>query len=244
MTLEIENLNKSFGSLRVLDKLSVSVNDVHSLAVIGPSGGGKSTLLRIVAGLLLADSGMLKLNGKSIPEDEEELRRYRARLGVVFQAYNLFPHLSAFENVTLPLTKVHGYVKGEAEARAEELLRRFKLFEHSHKRPAQLSGGQQQRTAIARAVAVRPDVLMLDEPTSALDPALTSEVLDMIEELRAEGMDMLLVTHHLGFAIKSCEMTMFVSGGIAEECGPSEKLFNSPESPALKDFLSRVLKYE
>jgi polar amino acid transport system ATP-binding protein len=197
MRLTLTNVTKSFGSHRVLDGITADFGELRSLALIGPSGGGKSTLLRVIAGLEAPDAGSVALDGAVIDFREAALREHRRHLGVVFQAFNLFPHLTALANLTLPLEKVHGFAPDAARDLAQQTLARFRLAEHAHKRPAELSGGQKQRVAIARAIAIKPRVLLFDEPTSALDPEMTAEVLDVIEELKDEGRDFLLVTHEM-----------------------------------------------
>ena len=183
MDLKFSAVTKTFGAHRVLDGLSADFGELRSLALIGPSGGGKSTLLRIIAGLETPDSGSVVLNGTPIDFRPEPLQRHRRALGVVFQAFNLFPHLTALANITLPLEKVHGMAPDAAENLARENLARFALADHAAKKPAELSGGQKQRVAIARAIAIKPRLLLFDEPTSALDPEMRAEVLEVIEAL-------------------------------------------------------------
>lgn len=243
MHLTLSQLTKSFAEHRVLDDLTADFGELRSLALIGPSGGGKSTLLRIIAGLEVPDSGELSLNGERVVFTETALREHRRHLGVVFQAFNLFPHLTALTNITLPLEKVHGLSPDEAEHIAREALRRFALADHAHKKPAELSGGQKQRVAIARAIAIKPRLLLFDEPTSALDPEMTAEVLDVIRELKDEGRDFLLVTHEMGFARHVADRVAFLADGRIVEHAPSEQLFTTPESPACRDFLARILRY-
>ena len=243
MKLELQDLSKHYGSIKVLDRVSLSLEDVHSLVLIGPSGGGKTTLLRLIAGLETPESGEIRLNGNPVDfHSEQTLREHRKRIGMVFQSYNLFPHMDALKNITLPLEKVHRYDPEQAESEAVALLKRFKLAEHARKKPAQLSGGQKQRIAICRAVAARPEFLMLDEPTSALDPEYTSEVLDLIQELHTEDIRLILVTHEMGFARQAADYMLFVGdGGIAAE-GTPEDLFKSPD-PRVSRFFNKVLKY-
>jgi polar amino acid transport system ATP-binding protein len=243
MKLELHGLTKRFGTHTVLDGIDLALDDVHCLALIGPSGGGKSTLLRLVAGLEYPSAGTVELNGKRIDYDDEALLRHRRSIGTVFQAYNLFPHLTALRNITLPLEKVHGRGADEARELAEGTLRRFRLLDHAHKRPAELSGGQRQRVAIARAIAIKPQVVLLDEPTSALDPEMTAEVLELIEELKNEGRDLLLVTHEMGFARHVADRVALLAGGRIAEIGPPEQLFTTPQSDLTREFLRRVLKY-
>ena len=243
MKIRLEGVSKSFGTQTVLQDVSLEAEFGHALALVGPSGGGKSTLLRLLAGLDTPDAGAVFLDGRRLPLDEEGLRAHRARAGIVFQAFNLFPHLSALENVVLPLVHVHGVPRNEAVERAEAVLRRFRLDGHSHKQPAQLSGGQRQRVAIARALATNPAFLLLDEPTSALDPEMTSEVLDVIAELREEGRPLVLVTHEMGFARQTADLVAFVADGGIPEIAPAAEFFGNPQTPAARAFLSKVLKY-
>jgi len=243
MRLSLDSLSKSFGPNRVLDDVTVDFGDLRSLALIGPSGGGKSTLLRIIAGLESPDTGSITLDGERVGSDEAALRAHRLHLGVVFQAYNLFPHLTALANITLPLEKVHGLTPAAAEQLARETLRRFALADHAHKKPAELSGGQKQRVAIARAIAIKPRLLLFDEPTSALDPEMTAEVLDVIDELKNEGRDFLLVTHEMGFARHVADRVAFLAQGRILEHAPAEELFTAPKTQECRDFLARILRY-
>ncbi len=243
MKLELNALCRAFGAHKALDNLSLNVSETRALVLIGPSGGGKSTLLRILAGLETPDSGRVTLNGKTLVFEESALLQHRRKTGVVFQSFNLFPHLTTLENITLPLTAVQRKSLGEAEHIAMELLRRFQLEGHAHKKPAALSGGQRQRIAIARALAVQPQFLLLDEPTSALDPAMTAEVLDTIAMLREQGRDFVLVTHEMGFARQVSDWVAFVAEGRIVETGPTESIFNAPSSPVTREFLARILKY-
>lgn len=243
MEINISNLKKTYGNQIVINNLELNIKDIHSLVIIGPSGGGKSTLLRILAGLEIPEKGIITINNKTLSFKETDLHDYRKTIGVVFQAFNLFPHLSAIENITLPLEKVHKIKKDEANLRAKTLLDRFQLGEHSHKYPSQLSGGQQQRVAIARAVALESQFLLLDEPTSALDPALTSEVLDSILELKKEKKDLILVTHEMGFAKNVADYVLFIDKGKILESGEAISLFKNPQTPELKIFLGKTLKY-
>ena len=243
MHLTLSKVTKTFASHRVLDDLTADFVELRSLALIGPSGGGKSTLLRIIAGLETPDSGGVTLDRETVHFDEPALGEHRRHLGVVFQAFNLFPHLTALANITLPLEKVHGLSPAEAEHVAVGTLRRFALADHAHKKPAELSGGQKQRVAIARAIAIKPRLLLFDEPTSALDPEMTAEVLAVIEELKDEGRDFLLVTHEMGFARHVADRVAFLADGRIVEHAPAAELFAAPQSPACRDFLARILRY-
>ncbi|MDY0189950.1 MAG: amino acid ABC transporter ATP-binding protein [Desulfuromonas sp.] len=244
MKLELDKLAKSYGEVLVLDRVSLCLDDINSLVFIGPSGGGKTTLLRLIAGLEQPDSGTILINDKPIEYRSAEcLREYRKKIGMVFQAYNLFPHLTALQNITLPLVKVHGYTESRAQEEALILLERFQLADQALKKPAQLSGGQKQRIAICRAVAIRPEFLLLDEPTSALDPEYTSEVLDLIGELRDDGMRLILVTHEMGFARQAADYLVFVGdGGLIAQGTPAE-LFETESDERVSRFLNKVLKY-
>ena len=243
MKIEFQGLTKQYGQGHVILKPMDFSDDIHTLAVIGPSGGGKSTLLRILGGLLLPTDGEVVVGGEKLPKDEKALQKYRKRLGFVFQQGGLFRHLSAMENITLPLEQVHGFTRQKAISRAEELLKRFGLGADGKKKPSELSGGQQQRVAIARAVAARPKLLLLDEPTSALDPEYTNEVLDVIHELKNEGMDFVIVTHEMGFARHACEKVIFLCEGSLLEYGDSASMFACPKTQQLDRFLSRLLEW-
>ena len=223
MNLEILGLVQRFGTTTVLDGLALSTGDVRSLVLVGPSGGGKSTLLRILAGLDVPVAGTVAFDGTVLPRDEAALVRYRRTVGTVFQAYNLFPHLTALENLLLPLVHVHGLSEERALERVREPLERFRLADQAHKRPAELSGGQKQRIAILRALVVEPRRLFLDEPTSALDPEMTAEVLAMIGELKRSGTQFVLVTHEIGFARRVADQVAFVGDGrILAHGGPDD----------------------
>jgi polar amino acid transport system ATP-binding protein len=242
MKLELCGISKWFGAQRVLDDVHLTAEG-HALVLVGPSGGGKSTLLRVIAGLEQPDAGSVVIDGEPVPTDEASLPGFRRKIGVVFQSFNLFPHLSALANITLPMVKVHGLSEGEAHERALSHLDRFQLAGHAHKKPAQLSGGQRQRVAIVRAVSMKPRLLLFDEPTSALDPEMTGEVLDMIAELRSEGRDLILVTHHLAFARRVADHAAFLADGKILEHGPTESLLTNPATGSCRRFLERVLRY-
>jgi len=243
MKLKLTHLHKSFDDNHVLDDISLTLDNVHSLVLIGPSGGGKSTLLRIIAGLEYPTKGSVEIDDKQVQYSEAGLLNHRRTIGTVFQAFNLFPHLDALSNITLPLEKVHGHTRSEALEIAIKILRRFQLEAHAHKRPAELSGGQRQRIAIARAVAIKPRLVLLDEPTSALDPEMTGEVLDLIGDLREEGRDFILVTHEMGFAQQVADQVALLDNGKIAEVGPVEQIFKNPKTEQSRNFLARVLKY-
>jgi polar amino acid transport system ATP-binding protein len=244
MRIALKGVNKTFGDHSVLSDMSVDFGEMHSLALIGPSGGGKSTLLRIIAGLATPDSGQVVLDGQPVEFDSETaLRLHRRQLGVVFQAFNLFPHLTALENLILPLEKVHRLPWTDARSLAIATLERFRLADHAGHRPAELSGGQKQRVAIARAIAIKPRLLLFDEPTSALDPEMTAEVLDVIQEIKAEGRNFILVTHEMGFARHVADRVAFLAHGQIMEHAPADQLFTDPQNSLCRAFLARVLKY-
>ena len=242
MRIRLKGVARSFDGQPVLSGIDFD-DEVTTLAIIGPSGGGKSTLLRILGGLLAPSAGTVEVDGEVLPADEAALARYRSSVGFVFQDGGLFHHLSARENIALPLRAVHGMAPDEAAARADELLSRFGLAGEGDKRPAQLSGGQRQRVAIARAVAPRPRMLLLDEPTSALDPEYTTEVLDLLRDLKDEGSRFIAVTHEMGFARHACDKVAFLCQGTLMEYGQSEQVFTAPETPELRRFLGKLLEW-
>lgn len=229
MKLELTGLSKSFDSQHVLGPVDFA-GDIDTLAVVGPSGSGKSTLLRIVGGLLSPTAGRVLMNGNEVLQDEKSLMSYRRGIGFVFQQGGLFRHMTARQNITVPLVRVHGLSQAEADERADALLTRFGLLSQAHKRPQSLSGGEQQRIAIARAIAPRPKLLLLDEPTSALDPEFTTEVLDMINELKADGMRFIILTHEMGFARHACEHIAFLAEGRLCEYGSSAQHFTPADA--------------
>lgn len=243
MNIEITGLRQTFGGRSVLDIGQFAVDFPSALAFIGPSGGGKSTLLRVLAGLLVPDEGRVNIDGAELERREHLLRAYRKSIGVVFQSFNLFPHLNARENVALPLVHVHGMSIGEATDRANEMLARFGLRGHAEKQSGVLSGGQRQRVALARALAVRPRVLFLDEPTSALDPEMTAEVLGALEEIKATGGRFVIVTHAMGFARRVADRVAFLADGGILESETAESYFSNPRTPESIRFLEKVLKY-
>ncbi|WP_099332098.1 amino acid ABC transporter ATP-binding protein [Actinomyces minihominis] len=240
--LQLRNVSKSFGEQQVLSKISFE-DDISTMALIGPSGGGKSTLLKIIGGLEAPDSGEVVVGEQTVNYNVKGLPAYRSSLGFVFQHAGLFAHLSAEENIALPLRVVHGRGVEEARERAGALLNRFGLNSIAQKRPAQLSGGERQRVAIARAVAPSPRLLLLDEPTSALDPEYTAEVLDLINDLKNEGTQFLIVTHEMGFARRACDTVAFLTEGKIAEYGLSQQIFTDPETVELRRFLGRLSQW-
>ena len=242
MKIKIQDLSKSFIQGKdILKNLNFN-DDIHSLAIIGPSGGGKSTLLRILGGLLAPTNGEIWINDKKINYEETLLHNYRKEIGFVFQQNGLLKHMTALENITHPLIEVHGYSQEEANKIGLELLTRFGLKNDIHKKPSALSGGQKQRVGIARAIAPKPNFLLFDEPTSALDPEYTIEVLDIIRELQTEGIDFIIVTHEMGFARHACEKVAFLADNQLLEYGNSEEIFNSPKNYKLQKFLKKLLE--
>lgn len=241
MKLVVADLVQRFDGATVLDGLSFATGDIQALVLVGPSGGGKTTLLRILAGLDVPTAGSVAFDGVPLPRDEVGLRAYRKTVGTVFQAYNLFPHLSALDNLLLPLVHVHGLSPAAARDRVRKPLERFQLAAHAHKRPAELSGGQKQRIAILRALVVHPRRLFLDEPTSALDPEMRGEVLAMIRELKDEGVEFVLVTHEMAFARRIADEVAFVGDGRVLAAGPAAEIFDRCDAPRVRDFLSRIL---
>jgi len=237
----IERVSKSFGSTPVLCDVDLVVEAGEVVVILGPSGSGKSTLCRCLNRLERIDRGRIVLDGVQLPEEGRDLARLRADVGMVFQSFNLFPHRTALENVTLGPIKVRRVPRDEAEARGHELLTRVGVGDKAHRYPAQLSGGQQQRVAIARALAMEPKLMLFDEPTSALDPEMIKEVLDVMSELAHAGMTMIVVTHEMGFARSAADRAVFVDHGRIVEVAPPARFFAEPESPRLREFLSKIL---
>jgi glutamate transport system ATP-binding protein len=241
--LEMENVNKHFGDLHVLQDVDLVVTAGEVVVVIGPSGSGKSTLCRTINRLEPIDSGTIRLDGEPLPAEGKRLARLRSDVGMVFQQFNLFAHMSVLDNVTLGPVKVRGQSRQEAERRARELLARVGVEDQASKMPAQLSGGQQQRVAIARALAMEPKLMLFDEPTSALDPEMINEVLDVMKDLAGAGMTMMVITHEMGFARSAANRVVFMDGGrIVEEAQP-ESFFANPRSDRAKDFLSKIISH-
>lgn len=243
MILELNSIVKSFPTHRLFDLLSLKV-DSRALALVGSSGSGKSTLLRMVAGLETPDQGEIHLENQKLPYDDPiKLLAYRRSLGVVFQSWNLFSHLTAHENIILPLHRVHKVSLQEAQVTASDLLERFGLGSHKNKKPSELSGGQNQRVAILRAIAHKPSIILLDEPTSALDPIMTVEVLDLLLELKQQGTSFFLVSHHLPFLKVFADTIAFVHEGKILECAKSKDFFLKAKHPQVQSYLDTVLKY-
>jgi polar amino acid transport system ATP-binding protein len=240
--LRIEDLEKSFGKLEVLRGIDLELGEHEVVCLIGASGSGKSTLLRCINLLEPIDSGRIVLHGEEITSPAVDVNRVRRGIGIVFQAFNLFPHMSVLRNITLGPRKALGLSKEEAEARADDLLARFGLSEKRAEYPDRLSGGQQQRVAIVRALAMQPNLLLLDEVTSALDPELVAEVLEVIRELAAEGMTMLIATHEMSFARDVAHRVCFLDGGVILEQGPPKQILGAPREPRTQQFLQRIVQ--
>jgi polar amino acid transport system ATP-binding protein len=241
MRLELQGVSKTYQGRQVLRGVNLQLSGMHCVAVVGPSGSGKSTLLRILAGLEIPEEGRILWDGDPLGQDARELLRWRRTVGFVFQSFNLFPHLTALENLLLPLEKAQGFPKPKAQAMAWEALKRLGLEEHAHKKPAELSGGMRQRVAIARALVINPKILFLDEPTSALDPESTWEVLQLIGEIAGQGKDLILVTHHIGFARSVADWGLFLAGGSVVEHGPAQEFFLHPKREEVRRFFQKLL---
>ena len=240
--IEIRDLYKNFGKLEVLKGISLNVHKSDVIVLIGPSGSGKSTLLRTVNMLETPTSGSVLFEGVDLTKQKrKDLCRMRERMGMVFQQFNLFPHLKVKDNITVSPRKVRGLSQEEAEKKAEALLRRVDLYDKWDEYPSRLSGGQKQRVAIVRALAMDPDVMLFDEPTSALDPEMVGEVLDVIKGLAADGMTMMVVTHEMRFARQVADWVLFIDDGQIVEAGPPDELFDHPRQKRTQDFLNKVL---
>lgn len=239
--ITIEKLHKSFGDLEVLTGIDLEVAAHETVCVIGPSGSGKSTLLRCVNGLESISSGVITVDGIDIGASKNNLVAVRSEVGMVFQQFNLFPHMTALDNITMAPMRVRKLSKADAILRAEKLLARVGLPEKRDAYPAQLSGGQQQRVAIARALAMEPKVMLFDEPTSALDPEIVGEVLDTMRSLADEGMTMMVVTHEMGFAREVSDRVIFMDKGQIVETGTPAEVFGAPQHKRTQDFLNKVL---
>ena len=238
--IELRHVDKHYGDLHVLRDVSLAVGKGEVLVVIGPSGSGKSTMCRAINRLETIDSGEILIEGEPLPQEGRDLARMRAELGMVFQQFNLFAHMTILDNVTLGPREVLGVPRDEAERQAMELLERVGVAEQAHKVPAQLSGGQQQRAAIARSLAMRPKAMMFDEPTSALDPEMINEVLDVMVELARGGMTMVVVTHEMGFARRVADRVVFMADGQIVEEGAPDAFFDHPTTQRARDFLDSI----
>jgi glutamate transport system ATP-binding protein len=241
--IRMKDVDKHFGPLHVLRAIDLKVDRGQVVVVLGPSGSGKSTLCRTINRLEPIDSGVIEVDGQALPDEGKALAGMRADVGMVFQSFNLFAHKTILDNVTLAPCKVRRSKKGEAEKQAMELLDRVGIANQSDKYPAQLSGGQQQRAAIARALAMRPKIMLFDEPTSALDPEMVNEVLDVMTTLARDGMTMLVVTHEMGFARKAANRVVFMDAGEIVEDAAKEEFFGSPRSERAQLFLSKILHH-
>lgn len=239
--LSLSKVKKSFGDNLVLNGIDLEVAKGEMTCLIGASGSGKSTLLRCMNGLELIDDGEIWFNGMDIAEPGIDLANVRRRIGIVFQSFNLFPHMNAFDNVVLAPMKVLGKSRGDVKEQAEDLFKRFGLHDHMQKYADQLSGGQQQRVAIIRALAMQPEIILFDEITSALDPVLVSEVLEMLRQLRGEGMTMILATHEMNFARELADRICFMENGVIVESGPPAQMFGQPKEPRTQAFLKSIL---
>ena len=238
----LQNVDKSYGSHRALRDVSLAVTEGERVVICGPSGSGKSTLIRCINRLETHERGRIVVDGTELSDRPRDLQHVRQEVGMVFQSFNLFPHLTILENCTLAPIRVRGMTKAAAEAEAMTLLARVRIPEQAGKYPAQLSGGQQQRVAIARALAMRPKVMLFDEPTSALDPEMIQEVLEVMIELAGSGMTMLCVTHEMGFARQVADRVVFMDQGEIVESGTPAQLFAAPGTERLRVFLSRILR--
>ena len=239
--IEVKNLCKSFGDLQVLKGISETINDREVVCVIGPSGSGKSTFLRCLNLLEEPSGGEVFLDGKKINDSDVDIDEIREKLGMVFQGFNLFPHMTVLDNLTLAPIKVKGMEKAAAEEKARKLLETVGLVDKAEKYPASLSGGQKQRVAIARALAMDPEIMLFDEPTSALDPEMVGEVLNVMKNLAENGMTMVIVTHEMGFAREVADRVLFIDEGNILEQGTPAELFGNPQHDRTKNFLSKVL---
>jgi general L-amino acid transport system ATP-binding protein len=239
--IEVESVDKFFGSFQALKNISMRVGLQEVVVVIGPSGSGKSTLIRCINRLEKHDRGRIVVGGVELGDDIRNIQEIRRETGMVFQSFNLFPHLTVLDNITLAPRQVRKIPKAEADATAMALLERVKIPEQARKYPGQLSGGQQQRVAIARSLAMKPKVILFDEPTSALDPEMIKEVLDTMKDLAQEGMTMIVVTHEMGFAREVADRVVFMADGEIVEVGNPEHFFTNPQEDRTKLFLSQIL---
>lgn len=239
--IKVTDLNKSFGELKVLDGVSEQVEKGEAVSIIGPSGSGKSTFLRCLNLLEIPDSGTVEFEGHVLNQKGVDINLYRRRMGMVFQGFNVFPHMSCIDNITMAPVLQKLKTKEEATAQAEALLKKVGLYEKRDEHPNKLSGGQKQRLAIVRALAMEPDVMLFDEPTSALDPEMVGEVLNVIRDLVKAGMTTVIVSHEMGFVREISDRVLFMDGGNILERGTPDDIFNHPKNPRTQDFLSKVL---
>lgn len=239
--IKVEDLRKSFGDIDVLKGMNTEIRKGEVVVIIGPSGSGKSTFLRTLNLLEMPTGGKIYFEGVNIADPNININRHRQKMGMVFQQFNLFPHMTVLKNMSLAPMKLLGKSRQQAEADAMELLKKVGLEDRAGAYPSQLSGGQKQRVAIVRALAMNPDVMLFDEPTSALDPEMVGEVLAVMKELAASGMTMAVVTHEMGFAKEVADRVLFIDEGIIMEEGTPAEVFGNPKSPRLQDFLSKVL---
>ncbi|MDW3178042.1 MAG: amino acid ABC transporter ATP-binding protein [Acidimicrobiia bacterium] len=239
--IDVTNMDKFFGDFQALTNINMKVGEQEVVVVIGPSGSGKSTLIRCINRLERHDRGSIIVDGVELSDDIKAIQNIRRETGMVFQSFNLFPHLTVLENITLAPRNVRNIPKAEAEATAMELLERVKIPDQAHKFPGQMSGGQQQRVAIARSLAMKPKVILFDEPTSALDPEMIKEVLDTMKDLANEGMTMICVTHEMGFAREVADRVVFMADGEIVEVGTPEHFFTNPQEDRTRLFLSQIL---
>lgn len=239
--IEVKNLEKSFGKNHVLRGINETINEGEVVCIIGPSGSGKSTFLRCLNLLEQPTSGEVILDGEKINAPDRDIDKIREKLGMVFQNFNLFPHMSVLDNITMAPIKVKGQARGDAEAEARRLLDVVGLLDKAEAYPSSLSGGQKQRVAIARALAMKPEIMLFDEPTSALDPEMVGEVLAVMKQLAEDGMTMVIVTHEMGFAREVADRVLFIDGGVILEQGTPEEIFGNPQNERTQTFLSMVL---
>jgi general L-amino acid transport system ATP-binding protein len=239
--IELEGVVKRFGDFTALQNINLRVARQEVVVVIGPSGSGKSTMIRCINRLEVHDAGRITVDGVELSDDLRNIQAIRRETGMVFQQFNLYPHLTVLENITLSPRLVRGQTRTEADAKAMELLERVQIPEQAHKKPGQLSGGQQQRVAIARSLAMEPKVILFDEPTSALDPEMINEVLEVMTDLAREGMTMIVVTHEMGFARQVADRVVFMASGEIVEVGTPEHFFTNPTEPRTQAFLSQIL---
>lgn len=239
--IELEGVVKRYGDFTALKDIDLKVGRKEVVVVIGPSGSGKSTLIRCINRLEVHDEGRITVDGVELSDDLRNIQAIRKETGMVFQGFNLYPHLSVLDNITLSPRLVRGQSRADAEAKAMELLERVQIPEQANKRPGQLSGGQQQRVAIARSLAMEPKVILFDEPTSALDPEMINEVLEVMTDLASEGMTMIVVTHEMGFARQVADRVVFMASGEIVEVGTPEHFFTNPSEPRTQAFLSQIL---